>query len=256
MAGNTPPNWARRPVRTALTVGGSAAFGLLCGGWAARCFVQGDPLTGLTTLGFAAFFFGLSLQHARGALFRNVTPRGTVERASRVVLRPDRIGDGTLRAGMLLGAGGGLLFVILAPAGDLDISLTAGQRTFLPIGVGAVLLMIGYTEVHRRRNGEPRVEMSPHGVVLVDSWSCSDFPWGEMVRIDDRTRSGTSQNGHPIVIATSDRTHVFNDALSYTPGGAALYWMLRHYWLHPDHRDELTDGRALRRYLAGDFPVE
>ena len=50
-----------------------------------------------------------------------------------------------------------------------------------------------------------------------------------------------------------DSTHVINGADTYTPGGAVLYRMVRHYWRHPEQRAELADGRAPARYRRGDF---
>jgi hypothetical protein len=48
----------------------------------------------------------------------------------------------------------------------------------------------------------------------------------------------------------------FRNAGGLVPNGAALYWMIRHYWLHPENRIELTDGRALERLRNEDFEPE
>ena len=44
--------------------------------------------------------------------------------------------------------------------------------------------------------------------------------------------------------------------ICYAPNGAALYWMVRHYWKHPEDRAELTDGRALERLRTEQFEAE
>ncbi|GAA1480977.1 hypothetical protein GCM10009624_14170 [Gordonia sinesedis] len=83
-----------------------------------------------------------------------------------------------------------------------------------------------------------------------------EIHWGEIREIADKTPSGRSENGQPIVVHRIDaQPYVFDKAGGFTPNGAALYWMLRYYWLHPERRGELADGRALSRYLVGDFPT-
>ncbi|MFA7513234.1 MAG: hypothetical protein WCZ29_22390 [Mycolicibacterium vanbaalenii] len=41
----------------------------------------------------------------------------------------------------------------------------------------------------------------------------------------------------------------------YVPGGAGLYWLVRHYWKHPGDREELVDGRAPKRLAEGKFDL-
>lgn len=45
-------------------------------------------------------------------------------------------------------------------------------------------------------------------------------------------------NGAPSVIA---------GASAYAPDGAALFWLIRYYWRHPEARGELTNGTAIER---------
>jgi hypothetical protein len=44
-------------------------------------------------------------------------------------------------------------------------------------------------------------------------------------------------------------------AYLYVPNGAGLYWMVRHYWRHPEDRVELIDHRALERLRDGQFDL-
>ena len=41
----------------------------------------------------------------------------------------------------------------------------------------------------------------------------------------------------------------------YVPGGVALYWLVRHYWRHPEDRTELVDTRAKERLRDGRFDL-
>jgi hypothetical protein len=45
----------------------------------------------------------------------------------------------------------------------------------------------------------------------------------------------------------SDETTPTIAAGAMTPDGSAIRGLVRFYWEHPESRDELTDGRALKR---------
>ncbi len=51
-------------------------------------------------------------------------------------------------------------------------------------------------------------------------------------------------DGRPSTLVAAD---------SYTPDGKALRELVRFYWQHPEHRCELTDGRALERLSKEKF---
>jgi hypothetical protein len=55
-----------------------------------------------------------------------------------------------------------------------------------------------------------------------------------------------------IVFVMSDETAPTISAGAMTPDGIAVRELVRFYWQHADHRDELTDGRALERLNALD----
>jgi len=40
---------------------------------------------------------------------------------------------------------------------------------------------------------------------------------------------------------------VIAGASAYAPDGAALFWLIRYYWRHPEARGELTNGTAIER---------
>ncbi len=42
---------------------------------------------------------------------------------------------------------------------------------------------------------------------------------------------------------------------NYVPTGVALYWLVRHYWKHPEDRIELVDTRAAERLRDGHFDL-
>jgi UDP-N-acetyl-D-mannosaminuronic acid transferase (WecB/TagA/CpsF family) len=73
------------------------------------------------------------------------------------------------------------------------------------------------------------------------------------VAVDDHSETN-KKTRKAIVLRIEDGTEKTIDGADfYVPNGIGLYWMVRHYWRHPDDRVELTDDRALRRLEEGRF---
>ncbi|MGV0794345.1 hypothetical protein [Mycolicibacterium sp. XJ1819] len=51
----------------------------------------------------------------------------------------------------------------------------------------------------------------------------------------------------------SDEDVLTMPAASFTSEERRLRELVRFYWQNPDHRDELTDGQALKRLAEGRF---
>ena len=119
--------------------------------------------------------------------------------------------------------------------------------------VGAILGVVLVTRA--RRLERPALQISGDGVVFHDAVSRFALSWNE---IDDITGVlAQTKSQRPIVFARGDgATEVIGNAALYAPGGEALYWMIRHYWLHPHERGELTNGVAVERLAAGRFPAK
>lgn len=41
----------------------------------------------------------------------------------------------------------------------------------------------------------------------------------------------------------------------YVPRGVAVFWLVRHYWRHPEDRMELVDSRVGERFRVGQFDI-
>jgi hypothetical protein len=81
-----------------------------------------------------------------------------------------------------------------------------------------------------------------------------DGLWGDVVAITDRRPEKSPPLRAMIFVKFRDdrvRTLVVD---SYTPGGDAMRRFVRYYWLNSNHRDELTDRRAIER--LSEFEVE
>jgi hypothetical protein len=97
------------------------------------------------------------------------------------------------------------------------------------------------TDANGFRAGQPRAD--------------AEGTWDEVVNITDEYSE--KQGRHPTVFVMKERKpKVLKNTGGFAPSGAALYWMIRHYWKHPQNRAELTDGRAIERLRNEQFVAE
>jgi hypothetical protein len=75
------------------------------------------------------------------------------------------------------------------------------------------------------------------------------FTWAELTEVADRPRNGRKATG-TTYISTTDGRFVAVPSDWYTPEGHALRDLIRFYWEHPEHREELANGRAVERLEA------
>lgn len=252
----TPPNWADR-----LPVLARFGFLLFVGGaifsvaQSATAVHRGDYIAATITGGFAVFSSGLVLAIAVGRL-RSNTLRG-VSAATGTTFHPDPAATWFLGIALVGAIVSSAFYVIFVPRGHVDIPFTSpggGGRSLslmwslLIIALGGLVALIV-----RRRTGYLR--LAPHGIESADIRHTRNASWDDITDITDEAPKKTSHQ--PIVFGTRDaKPIVVNNASGYAPNGAALYWMIRHYWKHPENRDELTDGRALERLRNEQFEPE
>lgn len=155
--------------------------------------------------------------------------------------------------GGVVGSACYLLFISRGVAG-LPLT-TPGRDTatrYLMIGL-LVLSLTGLVAILRRR-GSAYLRLGADGLEYADIFRTRTARWADIVDISDAADKRTR---NPIVFALNDaKPIVVANADRYEPGFGALYWMVRHYWRHPEDRDELTDGRALERLRNEQFAAE
>jgi hypothetical protein len=71
--------------------------------------------------------------------------------------------------------------------------------------------------------------------------------WNEVKDVAEDVPGQTAPTPSAVVFVMSDDSTLILPAGSMTPEGSALREFVRFYWQHPEHREELTDGRALER---------
>jgi hypothetical protein len=137
-------------------------------------------------------------------------------------------------------------------------------RSFGWLGIALLAGVLGLGLVFRAGRRElPALRLSAGGVDFHDAISRFTLAWGQISDItgvlpasaDKNKRSG---NGfRPIVFEHRDgEPAVIPNAALYAPGGRVLFWMIRHYWRHPQERAELANGVAVERLRAGRFTAE
>ncbi|MBO0681455.1 hypothetical protein JRC04_28670 [Mycolicibacterium sp. S2-37] len=188
-------------------------------------------------------------------LIRPVTVRGAVVSGA-TVLRADRAATALVIIAFIAVIPSGVLYVLNVPRGTVDLPLGRGGQTFGPLLVGAlVLFAAGGLIGMARRRGTGHVEFSTEGFAIVDITRVTRGAWTDVANVTDE--SPDQRKRYPIMFVMRDRSTVtLPSADGYAPRGAPLYWMVRHYWLHPENRAELADGRALERLRSQDFVPE
>lgn len=219
--------------------------------WAVTAVIHGSYLTAVVAFGPAAFVVSMLVAVAL-VLAGRTTPRTTADTTGFTVL-PDRRFTVLVLAGIIAFIPSGTLFTVLAPLGRIDLALNTGMRILGPIAAGIVTLIgIAGLIVARRRGEVGHVKLTPAMVENADILSTRLFEWDD---IDDVADHATTRKApRAVVLRLRDgREEVISMADAYLPGGAALYWLVRHYWRHPQDRTELADGRAAQRLREGRF---
>ncbi|MEZ0342459.1 hypothetical protein ACAG25_21060 [Mycobacterium sp. pV006] len=182
-------------------------------------------------------------------------PRTTAD-ATGFWVAPDRRFTITVFIGIVAFIPSGVLFTFLVPLGWIDLPLNAGMRIFGSIAFGMVTFIgIAGLIVAGRRGEAGHVKLTPAMVENTDILSTRLFEWDD---IDDVADHATTRKAHRAVVLRlrDGREEIISMADVYLPGGAALYWLVRHYWRHPEDRAELADGRVAQRLREGRFDLE
>jgi hypothetical protein len=99
------------------------------------------------------------------------------------------------------------------------------------------------------------LRLTPDGIENANIFQTRQGSWDDVTDVSDETANKNARQ--PISILMKDAKPILiQNASGYAPSGAALYWMVRHYWKHPEDRGELTDGHALERLRNEDFEPE
>ena len=246
-----PAGWASSARRlTWVTVAGFVPA-VLAVGFAMRSLLRGSYFTGLVTAGLGACFalVAIALQLVR----RGRTSLRAKHDSTGTTLLPGGRFSALVLASLLLATSSMLAIAIAVPLNGLDISMSQGMKVLSPFvaGFGALVGLVGLTTVWRR-GGVGYVDFTTDGVDIANVAFTESVDWNDIADVRDSADSKKSRRA--VVLVLRDGSEKLIDGADiYVPRGSALYWMVRHYWLRPEDRSELTDGRALDRLRKGRF---
>jgi hypothetical protein len=219
---------------------------------AVRSILRGEYPTAVVALGGSAFCYGLIAPLAK-VVRRKQAPRAEVDDVG-TTFRPDPGIDIPVQVSLVGSVVASALILILVPLGKLDVPIPSFMRYSLPLMCG-VILIIGAPMLWRNvsRGGTTKyLRLTPNGFELSEGWRSQSGDWDQVRNIVAENPAQQTSTPAAIVFVMSDETAPTISAGAMTPDGIAVRELVRFYWQHADHRDELTDGRALERLNALD----
>jgi hypothetical protein len=171
---------------------------------------------------------------------------------------PDRIFQVLTYTGLVVLIPASMVMAYFIPRGEIDIPMSRGMQIFSPgLFVALVVIATGAVIAGIRRGGVGYIKLTPAMIEIADALRTTSFEWDDVVDIADRTDSKERRrSARALVLELRDGSEKVVGGLNfYVPQGAPLYWMIRHYWRHPEDRVELVDARAPERLRAGRFDL-
>lgn len=250
-----PERWSDGRTRYLWACIGCGVMVAVAVSFAVRNLMQGDVLSALVLMGFSLVFVcilaaGFRVSRGRAVLRASADSTGTV-------LRPDRVMSVLVLTALALGTPVGLIIAVFTFTGDLTMFVSSrGVIGSIVVGTFLAGFAIYGLLSAWRRGGLGYVLFTPDGVEIADIFRTTSVAWRDIVAVTDH--ADVKQRIHkPVVLERADGSESRIDgADSYVSFGANVYWMVRHYWRHPDERDELCDGRAVQRLVEGRFEVD
>ncbi len=248
-----PTRW--RDTRWSLPLAGVLGFGIAAvyAALGLTAATRGNYLTAMVSVGWVIFllaFLAAVLLVGSGRSEARITSN-----AMGFTLRPDRRFTILMLVGVIASIPSTAVFAICAPLGLIEF---ANTRMLQTIGAGAsafvVLTAVSGLVVAWRRGGVGHVTLTPAMIENADILATRTFEWDDVVDVADHAESQKSRRA--VVLRLRDgHEEIIGFANIYVPCGVTLYWLVRHYWRHPEDRMELVDSRAVERLRDGRFDL-
>jgi hypothetical protein len=166
-------------------------------------------------------------------------------------IRPDRWVDVLQRLTAVAGFLAVAVFAICHYLGRIDIPLPPGNHQYI-VMMATVAALGGAPSIWSMfaRGGLSFQKLTPEGFELGQGLSSAHGEWADVVAISDR-KPGKQPPVRATLFVKFSSGRIRTQAIdSYTPRGDALRRLVRYYWINPEARDELTDGRAVERLAS------
>ncbi len=215
--------------------------------------MRGHFLTTVIVVGWVAPMLAAAAAIGRASLGRTAL-RTDVDVTGTTVF-PDRWLSILMFGALAMLIPAGILFVIYVPRGAVDLSMSRGMQIFSPVLMaGAVVTAVVGLLVAWRRGGMGYLKLAPSGLEIANVAFTTFVAWEDVIDVKDHAE--TKKTRKAVVLCRRDgKEEVIEGMDLYVARGVPLYWMVRHYWRHPEERRELIDGRALQRLHDERFDV-
>lgn len=249
-----PDGWrgSGRFLAWALVAALGAAAVILYG--AVLAATRGNYVTTAVAMGAAIFVMALAAVLVVVA-FGWTTARTTSD-ATGFTVWPDRKYTVLMLTGFVAAIPSFALFAVFAPVGAIEFASTSFTKYGLSgtAAIGAVLGISGLATAWRR-GGVGHLKLTPAMIEVADILATRMYEWDDVVDVADHAETGRARR--PVVLRLRNGgEEIISSADVYLPRGVALYWLVRHYWRHPEDRLELADSRAAERLRDGRFALD
>ncbi len=224
----------------------SGGFGVFTAAWTVVFIVRGEIVNAVVALGLSVFCFGFIIPFFT-VVPGKVAPRVNVDDGG-TTFWPDRSIEVPMQIALLGGVMASAVYTIFAPAGKVSIPIPPAMRYSLPVTSAVFLLIVVPLAVRNFRRGSMKyLRLSPSGFELEEGWRSESGGWEQVKDVTDAAPGQQTSTSGPVVFVMSDGSAPTIAAGAITPNGMALRELVRFYWRHPESRDELTDGAAVKR---------
>ena len=243
------PEGRRRLNKLTLVMGLFVAMGIFTG---VRELLRGRVFEGAVGFGLIPMFLAVAI--AMQLMSRRPTTLRASHDGTGTLLRPNRIIMFLAIAMIIYLIPFGIIVVAFTLTGHLHMFASRHAQTASVVGMAlATSTAVTGLLTAWRRGGVGYVKLTPTGIDVADVKSTQTIQWADIVGVADHSETN-KKTRKAAVLRRQDGTEKTIEACDlYAPNGVGLYWMVRHYWRHPDDRPELTDGRALARLDEGRF---
>lgn len=250
-----PEHWKNPRVAANFSISVFAVLVALCLIWVLYLVGRRDYLTSVFAVGLLLCFLFLLVLALQVRLGR-VVPQATSE-ADGTYFRPPRAKTRFLELSIVSAIVSGISFVCYVPSGRLAIGIGGARQIYYPIIVAGLVCWLSYLLLRGRSNGWGYLKLSPEGFEVSNSvTTTASGAWDDVMDVIDQAPKGKAVSCPAVTVMTDGEAQTINSLPTYQANGAALYWAIRHYWLYPENRGELANGRAIERLRAQDFEVE
>jgi hypothetical protein len=217
--------------------------------------LRGNLLTTVLVLGIVTF--PVLMMAALAVAATGKTKLRTSGDATGFTVLPDKRFSMLYFTGMAVLAPSAILFAVFVPQGAIDLPMSRGMQVSPVLFATAAVIAIGALILGVRREGVGYLKFTPSAIEIADVLKTREVEWDDIVDVRDHSDTkGGNKAGRSVVLCLRDGGESVIGALNmYVPTGVPLYWMVRHYWRHPEDRAELRDSRALDRLRAGRFDL-